>query len=234
MNAGTESGPSGAFRPPDRHLDVGAYAVGALDAREMAAFEVHLAGCDGCARRLGEFTGLLPALAELGRDEVPYPGESDLLDRLLTAVGRQRRRTRLRQRVAALGAAALVAIGPTVAVLATEEGPVPSPIQAAAERYSASNPATGASATVGLTSQGWGTRVDLELSGVHGPRTCDLVAIGKHGDREVIANWKVPAAGYDKKSGPIAVSGSTAMPVSDISHFLVMTAQGQQLLRVAA
>lgn len=234
MNAGEASGLSGAFRPPDRHLYVGAYAVGALDAREMAEFELHLAGCDDCARRLGEFTSLLPMMAELGWNEVPYPGDSDLLDRLLTVVARQRRRTRRRQRVAALGAAALVAIGPAVAVLATEEGPAPSAIQTAAERYSAQNPATGASAIVGLTSKEWGTRVDLELSGVHGPRDCHLIAVSKQGHRDVIADWKVPAADYDKRPGPISISGATAMPVSDISHLLVMAQQGQQLLRIAA
>jgi hypothetical protein len=226
---------SGAFRPPDRHLDVGAYAVGALDSVEMAEFELHLAACDECSQRLREFTRMVPMLAELGRAGYPEPDQGgELLDRLLAAVGRRRRRTRVRQRVAAVGAAALIAVGPAVAVLATQEGPPPSPIQVASERYHAADPTTGASATVGLTSEDWGTRVDLELTGVHGPRTCDLIAVGKDGTRQTIANWHVPAAGYDNRSGPIAISGATAMPESEISHFLVMTSQGQQLVRVAA
>jgi hypothetical protein len=234
VNAGESAGLSGAFRPPDRHLDVGAYSLGALDGPEMEEFERHLGSCDACSRRLREFTSLVSVLAELGRAGNPEPGEGELLDRLLAAVSRQRHRSTLRHRVAAVGAAALIAIGPTVTFLATQEPPPPSAIQAAAIRHSAADPGTGVSATVGLTAKQWGTRVDLELTGAQGPRTCDLIAVGKHGGREVIANWKVPAAGYDKKSGPIVVSGATAMPVSDISHFLVLTTQGQQLVRVAA
>jgi len=52
------------------HLLTGAYAVGALDPLEQAAFEEHLAGCGACA---AEVRGLLEASARLGSAEALTP-----------------------------------------------------------------------------------------------------------------------------------------------------------------
>ncbi|MGV2921243.1 anti-sigma factor family protein, partial [Streptomyces alfalfae] len=47
------------------HETVGAYALGVLDAAEATRFEAHLAGCEHCAHRLEEFSGMAPVLAAL-------------------------------------------------------------------------------------------------------------------------------------------------------------------------
>jgi len=52
------------------HLLTGAYAVGALDPLEQAAFEQHLAGCGSCA---AEVRGLLEASAKLATAEAVTP-----------------------------------------------------------------------------------------------------------------------------------------------------------------
>ncbi|WP_341483608.1 zf-HC2 domain-containing protein [Streptomyces endophytica] len=57
---------------PDRHSDVGAYALGVLDAADAERFERHLVGCDRCAAELEELMGLTPVLAEF-KESAPTP-----------------------------------------------------------------------------------------------------------------------------------------------------------------
>lgn len=235
----TDNGTPGApesFGPLARHLDAGAYALGVLDGPDKLAFERHLAECDICCERLSEFSELVPVLAELGRDGVPEPPGSTLLDRLLAEVTEQRRVRRRRRRIAGVAAAVLIAAGPSVAVLATQENPPPAASQPAAVQHSANDPGTGVSATIGLTARQWGTQVAMSLSHVDGPLTCSLTAIGKHGERETAATWTVPESGYDAKGRqkPVTVSGATAMSPHEISHFDVVTTTGQRLVSVPA
>jgi anti-sigma factor RsiW len=220
------------------HGDVGAYLLGALDDAEMTAFEEHLAGCDLCGRELDELSGVVPVLAELREDGIgiPEPPGDVLLDRLLRQVSGERRARRRRRLVAVAAAAVLVVGGPTIAVLATDNGGGSSPAASAlpSERHSASNPATGVSAVVGVTDRAWGTAVDLRVSGVRGPLHCHLDAVG-HGDaRETVANWSVPQAGYgtDAQPEPLTVTGATGMHKDAISRFEVRTDDGTLLVSI--
>jgi anti-sigma-K factor RskA len=62
------------------HVEVGAYALDALDESERAAFEQHLAGCRSCQRELAEFTETTVRLSAPG--DIPPPAElrGSLLD----------------------------------------------------------------------------------------------------------------------------------------------------------
>ncbi|ASW54219.1 zf-HC2 domain-containing protein [Plantactinospora sp. KBS50] len=98
------------------HWDVGAYALGVLDAEDTARFEEHLAGCWACA---AELEGLLPVvdlLGEVEADALPpvgrQPADDAMLDRMLVTVARSRRRTRRHQTLA-------IAAGLVVLVMAT-------------------------------------------------------------------------------------------------------------------
>jgi len=64
------------------HVEVGAYALDALDESERAAFEQHLAGCRSCQRELAEFTETTARLGALS--DVPPPAE--LRGRLLDEI----------------------------------------------------------------------------------------------------------------------------------------------------
>lgn len=55
------------------HDAVGAYVLGVLDEADASAFEAHLAGCDICAARLEEFSGMEPMLAMLAEAPAPPP-----------------------------------------------------------------------------------------------------------------------------------------------------------------
>jgi anti-sigma factor RsiW len=220
------------------HVDVGAYLLGALDDAEMTRFEEHLAGCEQCGQALDELSGVVPVLAEMRDDGIGWvepPGDA-MLDRLLARVAGERRTRRRRRLLAVAAAAVLVIGGPTVAVVATHEGgSTPAAVSAfPAEQHSATNHATGVSAVVGVADKGWGTAVDLRLTGVWGPLTCHLEAVSTSGSRQTVATWSVPKAGYgtDAHPRPLTVNGATGMHKDTISRFEVRDQNGSLLVSV--
>ncbi|MCF3965355.1 anti-sigma factor family protein, partial [Streptomyces fuscigenes] len=68
------SGVSGADEDGPLHDAVGAYVLGVLDEADATAFEEHLAGCELCAARLEEFSGMEPMLALLADGPGAFPG----------------------------------------------------------------------------------------------------------------------------------------------------------------
>ncbi|MGK5731604.1 zf-HC2 domain-containing protein [Streptomyces sp. URMC 124] len=192
----------------DRHTEVGAYALGVLDAADAARFEEHLAGCARCAAELDGLMGLTPLLAELkesapGPESVAPRPDPALLDGLLAAVAAGRRARRTRRLCLAAAAAALIVAGPLAgAAVFSEKAPDHSGVSAAKQMYEdgekigAVDPATKVDATVSLQPKAWGTHVALRLSHVRGPLTCDLVAVGKNGERQTVTTWAVPPGGY--------------------------------------
>lgn len=223
------------------HLDVGAYLLGALDDDEMAGFEAHLAECDLCGDELDQLGGVVPVLEELRADGLglaELPGGDAMLDRLLAKVGAERRSHRRRRLVAISAAAVLVVGGPAVAVLATQGdgGSSVATQDFGTDQHHASNPATGVSAVVGVTDKGWGSVVDLRLTGVHGPLTCSLVAFGADGSRQTVASWSVPQDGYgtDTQPVPLTVHGAAGLHAAEITHFEVRTDGGALLVSVPA
>lgn len=222
------------------HVDVGAYLLGALDEPEMTRFEEHLAECEQCGRELDELSGLLPVLAEMREDGVAFaelPGGDAMLQRLLAEVSGERRARKRRRLVAVAAAAVLVIGGPAIAVLATDDGGSGTPVASqsfAPDRRSASDPATGVQATVGIADKGWGSVVDLRLSGVRGPLTCSLVVIARNGSGQTVATWSVPEAGYgvDTQPRPLTVHGAAGLHKADISRFDVRAENGKLLVSV--
>ncbi|MFE4972518.1 zf-HC2 domain-containing protein [Kitasatospora sp. NPDC056651] len=235
---GSNPGPGPGSGPGPEHVDVGAYVLGLLEAAEHAAFERHLADCPQCAEQVRELRFTEPLLAEyaasaraLGADPAgpaPRP-DPRLLDRLVAEVGTARHRGRVRRLVLALAATAMVAAGPavTAAVLTADNAPA---VVAAAEQFSATDPATGAHATVGLDGTTWGTRISLRLSGVQGPLTCRLVAVSRGGEQQTVTTWSVPAGGYEGRDTTVRTTGGAALQPGDIDHFEVRVQGGGALL----
>ncbi|MDF9812808.1 zf-HC2 domain-containing protein [Streptomyces sp. SPB162] len=148
----------------------------------------------------------------------------------------RRRPGRGRRLVLALAACAVLGLcGSAVAVLVTQQGSSSSQAFAAVQ-FTGSDTATGASATVGVTGKKWGTQVDLRLSGVNGPLTCSLVAVGRDGSRQTVATWSVPAAGYGTTAQPepLTVQGAAGLSPADITGFDVVTSAGRHLVTVPA
>ncbi|MFI6446676.1 zf-HC2 domain-containing protein [Kitasatospora sp. NPDC050543] len=226
--------------PREDHVDVGAYVLGVLDEPERSAFERHLAGCAQCAQQVEELGGLEPILAEYlsagGPDAVdpadPAPRVSeDLLGRLVGEVAATRRRGRTRRLVLVAAAAVLVVGGPavTVAVVSADHGAATTSV---AQQFTATDPLSGARATVGVAGKQWGSQVSLELSNVRGPLSCDLVAVSRSGERQTVTTWTVPDTGYGTAQAPDALrtGGGAGLQLKDIDHFEVRTLDGRQVL----
>lgn len=231
-----------------RHPDVGAYAIGALERDEAERFEEHLAGCTRCADALAELVPVADMLADVPPPEDPPPGGLDRLLTELTAVRTRQRQVR-RRLVVAVAAAAVVAVAApvvTAVVLAGDEPAGEQRADVSGQEVRAVNPETGVEARIGMRSVTWGTSVDLDLRGVTGPRRCDLQAVGKDGSHETVTSWGVPAAGYGAGTGGNAggggqgdgkrlrTSGGTSMSPNDIDHFEVVTSEGDRLVTVPA
>ncbi|QKW34425.1 zf-HC2 domain-containing protein [Actinomadura sp. NAK00032] len=233
------------------HTDVGAYALGLLEAGDRRAFEAHLAGCGRCQAELGELSGTAGALfslvpepgavpgaqeAEPGEDEPSTPPAA-VLD-MVRARRRADRRFRRGAYVVAAAAAA-VALGAGVAIGAAlnEEGeprrpPVAQPVTG--RQFHATDAGTGASGTVGLVDKGWGTQVSLELRGIKGPLRCHLEAVSKDGERSVVAGWRVPDKGYGVpgQPKPLVMQGGTGLDMEQIGSFVVRLDGGGTLLTI--
>ena len=232
------------------HTDVGAYSMGLLEERDRREFEDHLAGCAACAAEVAELSpmaallrGVEPAGAagsepaagrELAAGREPGGGEVTELLRRRARQQRQRRRWQV-----ALGAAAgIVLIGGGIGVgiaAAPQDGTPPAPpLALTGQLHSATDPGTGVAGTVGLVAKAWGTQVTLDLSKVHGPAECELIAVSRTGERRVVMGWLVAAPGDGVPGHPahLVIRGGTSIPRSDLARVDVDVVHGRTLVSI--
>ncbi|MCK2217438.1 zf-HC2 domain-containing protein [Actinomadura sp. ATCC 31491] len=230
------------------HTDVGAYALGLLEEEDREAFEAHLLLCGGCRAELSDLAGVASALNGIGpvREEPPpVPGPAiDLLRRKRAADRRTRRGTFV---IGMAAAVTLVAGGLTVGTQlsgggaaqvaqdhAGHVGQGPAEQFYADGRPIAGKGVDGVSGGLVVESKGWGTHAALKLAGVKGPLECELISVGKSGERRVMTGWSVPPAGYGVPGSPdpLYMHGGSATPLKEIDHFEVVTSTGKRLLTV--
>ena len=231
------------------HTDVGAYSMGLLEERDRREFEDHLAGCPACAAEVAELSPMAALLrgvelrgsssgraagGEPAAGREPDGGDVTELLRRRARQQRQRRRWQV-----ALGAAAgIVLIGGGIGVgiaAAPQNGPPPPPpLALTGQLHSATDPGTGVAGTVGLVAKAWGTQVTLDLSKVHGPAECELVAVSRTGERRVVMGWLVTAPGDGVPGHPahLVIRGGTSIPRSDLSRVDVDVVNGRTLVSI--
>jgi hypothetical protein len=139
----------------------------------------------------------------------------------------------------ALGAAAgIVLIGGGIGVgiaAAPQDGPPPAPpLALTGQVHSATDPGTGVAGTIGLVAKAWGTQVTLDLSKVHGPAECELVAMSRTGERRVVMGWLVTAPGDGVPGHPahLVLRGGTSIPRNDLSRVDVDVVNGRTLVSI--
>jgi anti-sigma-K factor RskA len=148
------------------HTDLGGYVLGVLEPDEVAAFEVHLAGCTDCQRDLEEL-GSVPAFLAQAAPAVDVP--PGLRERTFAAIESaattpRRRTVELRKVVAAAAAVLLIGFGTAVVRGATE----PAPAGAQVVELTAPAGGTGrAVATVRATETGG--VIEMEVEGLVPP-----------------------------------------------------------------
>jgi len=232
--------------PQVTHSDVGAYALGALDAEESAAFEAHLAECDACAAELEQFLGLSRLLSRVNLHDITPPTEassSPAVDGLLTKVSAARRRSRGRQMFALAASGAVIvaagAIGYTTWSASDSSDPLNGGhtpavalLLSGQQLNAVTDPVTHVRARIATEPRAWGTHAALELSTIKGPLTCKLVAIPKSGAAETMFTWRIPQAGYGVpgQPKPFTMHGATSYDLKDIKEFQVVTTDGKQVI----
>ena len=231
------------------HTDVGAYSMGLLEERDRREFEDHLAGCPACAAEVAELSPMAALLRGVELREVEPAGaaggepaagrepEGGDVTELLSRRARQQRQRR-RWQVALGAAAGIVLIGGGIGlgiVAAPQDGPPPAPpLALSGQLHSATDPGTGVAGTVGLVAKAWGTQVTLDLSKVHGPAECELVAVSRTGERRVVMGWLVAAPGDGVPGHPahLVIRGGTSIPRNDLSRVDVDVVNGRTLVSI--
>jgi hypothetical protein len=216
------------MRTLDLHRDVGAYALGVLDAADAFRFEDHLMECPQCALQLDEFGPVREQLDQFVRGTpagvAPFTRVSpELLDRMLARTAAVRRGNR-RRRLGLVAAAAVLVAGGPLTVLGAASGPG----HGLSRQWTASDRATGISAVVTAAGKDWGTDVGLQLIRPGATGVCALIAVGRDGSRETVTTWAAPG----DAGKPLLTRGGAALPPDRIDHFEVRTADGRRLMTI--
>jgi anti-sigma factor RsiW len=196
-----------------------AYVLGSLSSVDRREFEGHMAHCPACREAVAELSGVPALLSQLDREEVTAITQSgdipvatpemspELLPSLLAKVAWRRRRTRAITWVASSAAAAVLAVGVFVGIQGHSPSPTaPEPVAASSEMAQVSTNLL--ASTVQLSSQHWGTAINLKCVCLAPPYahhdTLAMVVVGRDGSQTRLATW-------------VAVPGHTATPAASIS-----------------
>jgi Putative zinc-finger len=209
------------------HTDVGAYALGLLEAVDRQAFEEHLAGCPACAAELKELSGMKGLLTGIDPVDEPAgePTEAEVTDLVRRRALSERRRVRWQSVVAAAAAVILIAagVGIGLATAPQSHAPTAEPLVVLSVHQNATaagaNPHTGVTGVAGLVKKPFGTQVTLNLK-MKGPLECQIVAVSKTGERTVIATWFVPPVDFGGAlhPAPLHIQGWTTIKTGDLAH----------------
>ena len=215
-----------------------AYVLGSLSPGDRREFEAHLIVCPLCNQAVSELSGIPALLSKLDGDTVAamdadgHPAElavpsPNLLPSLLFEVRRRRRRVRMATWTSGAAAAVLLAIGLFVSVAGHQ--PTSSPPQASVSALPMAQIATSALAsTVSLSSQHWGTYIDLNcvcLAPVNAHHDkLAMVVVNRDGTHSQLATW---VADPGHTANP---AGSTSTPVEQIAAVQIVSADNGQVL----
>ncbi|PLV45327.1 membrane protein [Mycobacterium tuberculosis variant microti OV254] len=195
-----------------------AYVLGSLSSADRREFEAHMAQCSACREAVAELSGVPALLSQLDREEVAAMGQSgaaaaappELLPSLLAKVAWRRRRARIITWVASSAAAAVLAVGVFLGFQGIQgHFSSPTPTQPVAQSSEMAQVGTTMLAsTVQLSSQHWGTAINLKCVCLAPPYahhdTLAMVVVGRDGSKTRLATW-------------VAEPGHTAMPAASIS-----------------
>jgi anti-sigma factor RsiW len=215
-----------------------AYVLGSLSAADRREFELHMASCPDCRQAVAELSGVPALLSQLDREDVAAMEESspppaatpeispELLPTLLATVRFRRRRTRLTTWVASAAAAVVLGIGVLVGVQ-THSSTAPQQVTASAQPMAQVGTHL-LDSTVSLTSQHWGTFINLKcvclapLNAHHD--TLAMVVVGRDGSQTRLATW-VAEPGHTATP-----AGSISTPVDQIAAVQIVSADGGEVL----
>jgi hypothetical protein len=217
---------------------LGAYVLGILDHREQRDVENHVAACVPCRtelteiRAMEEMLGTVPPEAFL--EGPPEDGEL-LLQRTLRQArqedARAARRTPWTVGLTAAASAAVLFIGGYLTASTGSQtgrqaaGPTTQSSRSGKiMTASATDPSTGARASVRLTPKAGWVQLSAQVVGIPQGEHCRLVVVTRDGTRETAGSWVVPPSVNGKV---VQLDGSAAVDPLAVAAVLVENAAGK-------
>lgn len=219
------------IRPDPQEL--GAHALGLLDAAAARVVDEHLAQCPSCRRHWEELREMTELLGELPPEAfLEGPPDGDLvlqrtLRQLRAETSARRRRRRLGLAAAAAVAVAAVLGGGIVVGRATAPDTA---VALAAGTVTVEGTGQGGVAMRATVSPAadW-VRLAATVRGVPPGVHCRLMVIARDGSREVAGSWVVPPSG---EAGGVTLNGSAAVALRDVAAVAVETTAGRELVQL--
>jgi hypothetical protein len=220
------------------------YVLGAIDPAERSLVDAHLVTCRDCRDELAGLAGLPALLARVNPDEISRitsddtvrantgaddrpPGE--LIGTVLDLAAARRRRTRWRFAAAAAAVAAIAGglFGGLSSITTTRTVAIPvSPGGTHWDTVEATNPVTGASASVAYSHELWGDAFEVLVDRIPVGTTCALWVVHPDGTRTQVAAWTTAS-----DEGNVWYSGSMPSTAQPISKFQITA--GKKVLLTA-
>jgi anti-sigma factor RsiW len=216
--------------------ELGAHALGLLDAAQSRAVEEHLAGCPACRREWEELRGMVNLL-----DDVPPeafldgPPDADLmLHRTVRQVRTEATAQRRRRRFLLAGAAAAavaVFVGGGVLVGRETAPPPPAVVAAPGAVQLTGGGAPGITMTATLTpAAGW-VRLSTSVKGIPPGERCYVVVVARDGTREIAGSWLVSQGGW--RDG-VTLDGSALVPLDQVAEVVIENEAGREFATAEA
>jgi hypothetical protein len=196
-------------------VELGAFALHALDDEEADAVQRHVGECPLCREELRDLEFTASLLSLLTADDLEQlSGEAG-------KPGRVRRLARRHRAVLPL-VAAVLAVATAVMPRAFDhhdQTPVGSVLTVA-------DPTTHVRAAVSVHPASDGSRLHLTLTGAYPQGWCSLVARSRDGQQDTAATWRADAR------GSADVAGMSAIPAERLSELDVVTGAGVVLVTI--
>jgi anti-sigma factor ChrR (cupin superfamily) len=218
---------------------LGAYAFGALDARERETVAQHVIVCQRCGAELAELEEVTRMLGELPPEAVltgPPDGADLVLQRTLRQLraevaGIVRRRNLRLGFAAAAAMAACIVVGVVLGRSTAAQLATPPTVQVSVVPGTRVASAVDAQTNTRLVvtmvpAQGW-VRLNVAVSGVARGEKCRIVVVNRDGGKEIAASWVVSEKG---EADGTNVDGAAAVPLDEVIAVEVETSTGKTLV----
>jgi putative zinc finger protein len=190
--------------------ELGVYLLGAIEPAQRELVERHLAACPQCRAELAGLAGLPSLLRRVPVGEVlqlaPAAATALVPSPSLTGLGRRVSRIRRRNRYLTAAAASVAGFAAAAGLHALFPA-ARTPAVAAPGRAviaEGENQVTGAWATIRYATLPWGTKLEVQITGVAAGTRCQLEVTGPGGHDVAAGGWTI-AAGHQAAWYPASV-----------------------------
>jgi Putative zinc-finger len=228
--------------PVHNPVDLGAHALGLLDAAQARAVEEHIATCATCRREWGELRQVVEVLGEIPPETfLEGPPDGDLvlqrtLRQMRAETAARRRRGRWVGAVGAVVAAAAVLGGGVAIGRAVAPGTAPTAVaQAPTPGQEPGMTMHGEADGVEMTAvvrpaRGW-VRLAVTVRGIPTDERCRLMVVARDGRREVAGTWLAPPRGERED---IPLDGAAIVAPEDVEAVVVENEAGREFVAARA